>query len=219
MLQNNRKTWKAIAVTAVGALSISLLAACGSNDEGGGSTSFNNSIEGDTSSVVVKYKGGEITEKEFNSELKIMEFMNPTIAAYLQMDEMREMFVKQQVAYEYLSKDVSQEAGEKGLEEAEAQLTQMKTQVGGDEAWKQMLTDYEVTEDELKNYMTRVLSLVEYKSQDVTDEQAKTEYEANKDQFITASVRHVLISNTDPESGKLARKGKLLNLRRKSKPS
>lgn len=71
------------------------------HDTGGGSTSFNNSIEGDTSSVVVKYKGGEITEKEFNSELKIMEFMNPTIAAYLQMDEMREMFVKQQVAYEY----------------------------------------------------------------------------------------------------------------------
>lgn len=215
MLQNKKKTWKTIAVTAVGALSISLLAACGSSEESSGG--FNNSTEGDTSAVVVKYKGGEITENEFNTELKIMKFMSPDVASLLEMDQFREVLVQQQVTYEYLSNDASKEAAEKGLEEAQTQLEQMKTQVGGEEAWNTMLKEYDLTEDELKNYMARVMTIVQDKSKDVTDEQLKAEFDKNIDQFITASVRHVLINFTDPETNEERPEGEALKIAKEVK--
>lgn len=209
MLRSNKKSWKTIAVTMVGVLSISLLAACGNGDD-------QNAASDDTSAIIVKYDGGEITENEFNTEMKIMKFMSPQYAQLMEMDEFREYLVEQQVTYEYLSNQASDESKEEGEKEADSQLAQMKAQVG-DEQWKAMLEEYELTEADIKNYMARVLTIVKDKSPKVTEEEIKAQYDANPEQFITATVRHVLISFQDPETQEDRPEGEALKIAKEVK--
>lgn len=210
MLRSNKKSWKTIAVTMVGVLSISLLAACGNGDD-------QNSASDDNSAIIVKYDGGEITENEFNTELKIMKFMSPQYAQLMEMDEFREYLVEQQVTYEYLSNQASDESKKEGEAEADSQLAQMKTQVGGDDEWKSMLEEYDLTEADIKNYMARVLTIVKDKSPKVTEEELKAQYDADPDQFITATVRHVLISFQDPETQEDRAEGEALKIAKEAK--
>ncbi|WP_454193194.1 foldase protein PrsA [Paenibacillus sp. Marseille-Q7038] len=209
MLRSNKKSWKTIAVTMVGVLSISLLAACGNGDD-------QNAASDDKSAIIVKYDGGEITENEFNTEMKIMKFMSPQYAQLMEMDEFREYLVEQQVTYEYLSNQASDESKKQGEEEAGNQLTQMKTQVG-DEQWKVMLEEYDLTEADIKNYMARVLTIVKDKSPKVTEEELKAQYDASPEQFITATVRHVLISFQDPETQEDRPEGEALKIAKEAK--
>ncbi|WIV19283.1 peptidylprolyl isomerase [Paenibacillus polygoni] len=209
MLRSNKKSWKTIAVTMVGVLSISLLAACGNGDD-------QNSASDDKSAIIVKYDGGEITENEFNTEMKIMKFMSPQYAQLMEMDEFREYLVEQQVTYEYLSNQASEESKKQGEEEADNQLAQMKEQVG-DEQWKAMLENYELTEADIKNYMARVLTIVKDKSPKVTEEELKAQYDASPEQFITATVRHVLISFQDPETQEERAEGEALKIAKEVK--
>ncbi|WP_160036673.1 peptidylprolyl isomerase [Paenibacillus sp. An7] len=209
MLRSNKKSWKTIAVTMVGVLSISLLAACGNGDD-------QNSASDDNSAIIVKYDGGEITENEFNTEMKIMKFMSPQYAQLMEMDEFREYLVEQQVTYEYLSNQASDESKKQGEEEADNQLAQMKEQVG-DEQWKAMLENYELTEADIKNYMARVLTIVKDKSPKVTEEELKAQYDASPEQFITATVRHVLISFQDPETQEERAEGEALKIAKEVK--
>lgn len=210
MLRSNKKSWKTIAVTMVGVLSISLLAACGNGDD-------KSAASEDNSAIVVKYDGGEITENEFNTELNIMKFMSPQYAQLLEMDEFREYLVEQQVVYEYLSNQASEEAKKAGAEEAETQLAAMKEQVGGEDEWKSMLEEYDLSEDDIKNYMTRVLTIVQDKSAKVTEDQLKAQYDADPEQFITASVRHVLINFQDPDTQEDRPEGEALKIAKEVK--
>lgn len=209
MLRSNKKSWKTIAVTMVGVLSISLLAACGNGDD-------QNAASDDKSAIIVKYDGGEITENEFNTEMKIMKFMSPQYAQLMEMDEFREYLVEQQVTYEYLSNQASDESKKEGEKEADSQLAQMKAQVG-DEQWKAMLEEYELTEADIKSYMARVLTIVKDKSPKVTEEEMKAQYDANPEQFITATVRHVLISFQDPETQEDRPEGEALKIAKEVK--
>lgn len=210
MLRSNKKSWKTVAVTMVGVLSISLLAACGNSDD-------TSAASEDNSAIVVKYDGGEITENEFNTELNIMKFMSPQYAQLLEMDEFREYLVEQQVVYEYLSNQASEEAKKAGAEEAETQLAAMKEQVGGEDEWKSMLEEYDLTENDIKNYMTRVLTIVQDKSAKVTEDQLKAQYDADPEQFITATVRHVLINFQDPDTQEDRPEGEALKIAKEVK--
>lgn len=210
MLRSNKKSWKTIAVTMVAVLSISLLAACGNSDD-------QNAAGDDNSAIIVKYNGGEITENEFNTEMNIMKFMSPQYAQLMEMDEFREYLVEQQVTYEYLSNQASDESKKAGEEEADSQIAQMKTQVGGDDKWNTMLKEYDLTEADIKNYMARVLTIVKDKSAKVTDEELKAQFDAAPEQFITASVRHVLISFQDPETQEDRAEGEALKIAKEVK--
>lgn len=190
MPSRNRKAWKLFVMSLTAALLLPLLAGCGDNNK--------DKEQKDDSKVVVKYKGGEITEKEFELEQRMLQFVSPESAQFLQMDEFKEYLAKQGVAYEYLSANAGEEAKKTAEAQAEDVIKQYKKQIGA-EQFKKMLDTQKLTEQDFKNYMLRVMTVVEDQKIKVSEDDVKKTFEKNKQDFTLVTVRHVLIGFTDTE--------------------
>ncbi|MFI2858948.1 peptidylprolyl isomerase [Paenibacillus sp. JSM ZJ436] len=190
MPSRNKKSGKLFMVTMSAMLSISL-AACGNENAAAPAPE-------DNSKIVVKYKGGEITEKEFELEQKVMQFMSPQFAQFAQMDEFKEYLAKQGAAYEYLAVDASEESREAAKKQADELVDKNKEAMGA-EALEAALTAQGLTEDELRSYMLRVMTVMEDQKNKVTDEEIKNTFDEQQEDFTVVTLRHVLIGLTDSE--------------------
>ncbi|MFS0874097.1 peptidylprolyl isomerase [Paenibacillus xylanilyticus] len=210
MLPKYKKVGKVLSVSMVAVLSLSLLAACGKKEEA--ATPETN----DTSAVVATYDGGTITANEFDMEQRVMKFLYPEYAQMMEMDDFKDYLVRQEVAYEYLSGKASEEAKTEGAKTATEQFDKMKASVQADQ-WTEMLKAQNLTDQNIKDYMTRIMTVIKDKETGVTEDAIKKEFETNKDQFTTASVRHVLINFTDPDTQKERKKEDALKIAKEVK--
>lgn len=154
---------------------------------------------GKKSNVVATYEGGEITAEEFDLEQRILlAVSDPMTQQFMQMDEYKEYLLKQQVAYKYLAAKADNKFKETGKTKGTEAFNNMKNYYGADK-FKEMLSSQKVTEDDIKNYMIRYYTVLETESVNITDEDMKKEFEATKEDYITASVRHILIGFKDAE--------------------
>ncbi|MEK5394167.1 peptidylprolyl isomerase [Paenibacillus sp. VTT E-133280] len=181
MSLNKKKSWKVLLVSLVAAVSFSMLAACGSS--------------ADDSKAVATYKGGTITEKEFAMDQKIMKFLSPQQAQYLEIEAFKESILKQEVGFEYLASKATDEAKKQAKKEADSQIADLKKALGDN--YKKTLKDADVTEGDIHSYMERVLTVYQDMLLKVTDDQVVKEFEATKGDFTVATLRHVLIGLTD----------------------
>ncbi|GAB6992560.1 peptidylprolyl isomerase [Paenibacillus pini] len=204
MLFNKKRTWKTLIITIVAVVSVSALSACGKTESAAN--------QGDNSKVVATYKNGEITENEFDTQKKIMTFLSPEYAQLMEMDDFKTYLVKQKIAFEYLSGKASDTAKKAGEEQAGQQIAQMKKQVG-DEQYKKMIDAQKLKEEDLKQYLIQVYSTIEDMKSKVTADDVKKQYDATKQDYTVANVRHVLIGledankkeRTKPEALKIAK--------------
>jgi len=202
MPSRNKRAWKTFIVSLTAVLSMSMIAACGKDDSKGN--------EVDDSKVIVKYKGGELTAKEFDLEQRMIQFMSPEYAQFLQMDEFKEYLAKQGVAYEYLYAKADDKAKEAAGKQADELLKSNKSAMG-EENYKKALEAQKLTEEDVKNYMLRIMTVVEYEKSQVTEDDMKKDFEANKQDYTKVSVRHVLVGFQDPE-GKERPEGEALKI-------
>jgi len=210
MLLKYKNVRKVLSVSMVAVLSLSLLAACGKKE----AESTNDPK--DTSAVVATYEGGTITANEFDMEQRVMKFLYPEYAQMMDMDDFKDFLVRQEVAYEYLSNKASKEAKTAGAKAATEQFDKMKAQVAADQ-WTEMTKAQNLTDQNIKDYMTRIMTVIKDKETGVTEDQIKSEFETNKDQYTTATVRHVLINFTDPDTQKERKKEDALKLAKEVK--
>lgn len=210
MLLKYKNVRKVLSVSMIAVLSLSLLAACGKKD----AESTNDPK--DTSAVVATYDGGTITANEFDMEQRVMKFLYPEYAQMMDMDDFKDFLVRQEVAYEYLSNKASEEAKTAGAKAATEQFDKMKAQVAADQ-WTEMTKAQNLTDQNIKDYMTRIMTVIKDKETGVTEDQMKSEFETNKDQYTTATVRHVLINFTDPDTQKERKKEDALKLAKEVK--
>ncbi|MCQ4088959.1 peptidylprolyl isomerase [Saccharibacillus sp. JS10] len=192
MMQLSHKKWgKLASLGAVAVLSFSVLAACGDKAD-------NDTAKTDDSKVLATYDGGTVTEDQFNTELNVMKFLQPTYASMMDSSEIKNYMLDQQIAYNYLEGKATDEEKKKGAEMATEQINQLKGQVD-QEQLDTMLKDQNITEADLTTYMTQVMTAVQYMSDQVKDEDVQKEYDANKDAYITAKISHILIGLTDKD--------------------
>ncbi|AIQ38663.1 peptidylprolyl isomerase [Paenibacillus sp. FSL R7-0312] len=177
----NKKPWKVLLVSLVAAVSFSMLAACSSNS-------------GDDTAVAT-YNGGTITAKEFDLDTRVMKFLSPQQAQYLEIDMFKESILKQEVAFEHLAGQATDEAKKAAEKEVDTQIETIKSSLG--DSYKSSLKEQDLSESDLRSYMQRVLTVYQDMLLKVTDEQVKTEYEAIKADFTVATLRHVLVGLTD----------------------
>lgn len=190
MSLNKTKSWKVLLVSLAAAVSFSMLSACSSNNN-------NNSAAEDNSKAVATYKDGTITEKEFDLDTRVMKFLSPQQAQYLEIDAFKESILKQEVAFEYLAGKATDEAKTQAEKEADVQVTSLKTALG--DTYESSLKEQNLTEAEIRTYMVRVLTVYQDMLLKITDDQVKAEFEATKGDFTVATLRHVLIGLTDAE--------------------
>ncbi|HEY4390289.1 MAG TPA: peptidylprolyl isomerase [Paenibacillus sp.] len=184
MFRSKGRSWKTLLLTAlVVVLTMSVLAGCGKKTD---------------NNVVATYDGGEITQKEFDLEQRMVLALQPQMAQFTEMDDFREYLVKQAIAYKYWESKADDKMKEEGKKKAETQYKAMKDANGADNV-KQMLDAQKITEKEFQNYMTRIYTVMETQLKGVTEDDVKKEFEASKEDYITASVRHILIGLQDSE--------------------
>lgn len=210
MLQKYKTVRKVLSVGMIAVLSVSLLAACGKKEEAKAPEST------DTSAVVATYDGGTITANEFDMEQRVMKFLYPEYAQMMDMDDFKDYLVRQEIAYKYLSENASDEAKAEGAKVATEQFDKMKAQVP-EEQWPEMLKAQNLTDDNIKGYMTRIMTVIKDKETGVTEDDMKAEFDKNKEQYTTASVRHVLINFTDPKTQKERKKEDALKIAKEVK--
>ncbi|MHA0857613.1 peptidylprolyl isomerase [Paenibacillus sp. CMAA1364] len=179
----NKRLKKLVSITLVTALALTLLSACGKNTE----------------EAVATYKGGEVTLDEYNMEKKVLMFLTPQYAQLAEMDEFKTYLVNQQVAFEYLSENANKEAKTLGVQTAKDQLANMKGMVGDEEGFKKMLKEQGLSEADLKSYLEKVMISMEDMNLKIKDTDIKAQYDATKQDYTLASVRHILISLQDAE--------------------
>ncbi|MGG1612580.1 MULTISPECIES: peptidylprolyl isomerase [Paenibacillus] len=189
MFQSKRRSWRMLLIALVTVLAFSVMAGCGKNASSGGK---------DTSKVIATYEGGEITENEFDREQRIVLALQPQMEQFMQMEDFRQYLVKQEIAYEYLEAKADEKTKEAGKKKAEEQFDLMKSSYG-EENFKNMLDAQKVSEAEFKDYMVRIYTVMEGERQKISEDDVKKEFEATKQDYTTASVRHILINFTDPD--------------------
>ncbi|MGG3455423.1 peptidylprolyl isomerase [Paenibacillus rhizolycopersici] len=190
MFQSKRRSWRMLLIALVAVLALSVMAGCGKKEASSGGK--------DTSKVIATYEGGEITENEFDREQRIVLALQPQMEQFMQMEDFRQYLIKQEIAYEYLETKADDKTKEAGKKKAEEQFDQMKKS-NGEDSFKQMLDAQKITEADFKNYMVRIYTVMEGERQKITEDDVKKEFEATKQDYTTASVRHILINFTDPD--------------------
>lgn len=184
---NKRRSWKGIIVTLTLVLTLTLLSGCGSNGD----------------NVVATYEGGQITQEQFDKEMAnrlflIPSYQQPQYMELMKMDEFREFFIREQIAYLYLADKAPEESKAQGKKMSEEQFKEFKAQIG-EADFKKMLDAQKLTEQEVIDYRARLLTVVDEYNKKVTEEQIKKQFDLNQKDLTTASVRHILIGFTDKE--------------------
>ncbi|WP_068505544.1 peptidylprolyl isomerase [Paenibacillus kribbensis] len=209
---NKRKPWRMLSLGMAALLAISVLAACTKQAD----ESKVKDEPKDNSTVVATYTGGTITEAEFNRAISMVKFLSPEYESVISSEPMREQVVKQEVLYKLLVAKADAKAKEEGAKNGNEQFEQYKKSLG-DAKFKSSLNEQKLTEQDVKDYFTRIMTVISSEANKVTDDQLKQEFEKNKDQFTTASVRHVLINFTDPKTNKERKKEDALKLAKEVK--
>lgn len=209
MSRSKSRSWKTLLIAVVAVLTLSMLAACGKKEDKDKNAA--NGGEG-TATAVATYEGGEITEKEFDLELRVIKVLQPQMEQLMQMEGFQEFLVKQAISYEYLFDKADDKAKKEGKKSGEEQIKSIKQQVGGDANFKEILKAQNVTEKELKDYLIRAFTVVASQTANVTEDDIKAEFDAVKDRYTKATVRHILIRLTDDEGKEKRSKEEALKL-------
>lgn len=188
MSSSKQKSWKVLLVSLAAAVSFSMLSACSSNNN-------NNNAADDNSTAFATYKGGTITEKEFDNDTRVMKFLSPQQAQFLEIDTFKESILKQEVAFEYLAGKATDEAKKQAEKEADLQVADLKKGLG--DTYESSLKEQNLKESDVRDYMVRVLTVYQDMLLKVTDEQVKTKFEEVKGDFTVATLSHILIGLTD----------------------
>jgi foldase protein PrsA len=164
-----------------------------------------------TTNVVV-YTGGTITKTEFQTFEGINRLFNPYYDQIASMDATyRKKIAKQLVGLKVLTAKADKATLAKLSTKATTELTAFRndarTQLGGQDAYKSMLNELKITESDIKTYLMRSDYVTNYFKKtysaiDVTNQYNKM---VKNNQFVVASVRHILVMTNDPSTGKAKR--------------
>ncbi len=165
----------------------------------------------DEGTIVATYKGGQVTEKEFNGFLGADKFFNYSqmYALYESSPTFKKDMLNQYIGMQYLIKDASEDIVKKAEKSAKDQMDQFQksmTDKQNKDQYTKMLKELGIEEPDLQLYMKRQLILADLLKQKFPDDQVKAQYDKdikeNKDKFTKATVDHILIALKDPNTNK-----------------
>lgn len=184
MLHGSRKSaWRIGALLIVAAMLVMTMAACGAKE-----------------TEVATYKGGNVTDKEFNKYLAVFTIMQPTYEQIIEIPQFKEQLLQQYISYKILSSQASEETKKAADKDIKEQMKQYKAALKSNADLKAAVDAKKVKDKDMENYLKLGTTVVAHMNSKVTDEEMKAEIEKSPIDYTKVSVRHILISTstTDP---------------------
>lgn len=210
MWQNNNSRYRWFRGMLAILLVIVTVSGCGGDKKevGGKQTDGENAGNGDK--IVAKYKGGQVTQTEFDSFTGVTLFFYGQYASFKDDPNFQNSILQQLITFKILYDRADDKAKENTTPKVKEQINQFKQLVeaqGG--TLEDKLKEQSLTEQDIEQYIERSMVVMTDLEKQVEDKDAKAEYDAaikaDKNAFIdTATVSHILIGVAD-SSGKALR--------------
>jgi len=161
--------------------------------------------QGDT---IATYKGGQITQTEFDKFTAYLIVEEPTVSVYLQIPAFKEQFVRQLALYKVLAGQATDAQKKEAEESAAFFAEQLDEYLKAYPAMQEEMTKRGVSADELKT-IRRVLAaadmVISGKAEElagkVKEEEVRAEFDKNPNDYNIVTVRHILVSTMDLATG------------------
>lgn len=178
-------------------LTMTVLSGCGKKGKEGST---------DSKTVVATYKdGGKVTRGEFNKYVGATKFFYPMYAQYEADPAFQEHMMNQLIAFRLLASKADDAAKKDADTKTTEQMDQIKkyfeqTDKG---ALDKQLKEYDITQDDLKEYVKTSMIVLTSAEKQVTDDQVKANYDekAKAKALDVATVSHILVMLKD-QTGK-----------------
>ncbi|GGD99541.1 peptidylprolyl isomerase [Paenibacillus nasutitermitis] len=198
----SRTNWKKGVLLLFATMLVVVLAAgCGKkkNEEG--------TAPGETEGkVIVTYKDGTVTEKEFDKYATFFGIVQPQTEMYLSIPQLKEQFLREYVGYKILKARIGDKEDKALEEEINTFYTQIKQQIDATPEVKAKADKVGLTEADIRYFYTMITSIMKDEESKVTDADVKAQFDKTKDDYNVISVRHILIGTVNPETGEETRK-------------
>ncbi|MCD1260312.1 peptidylprolyl isomerase [Paenibacillus athensensis] len=156
--------------------------------------------------VVATFKGGQVTQQQFDTFLAVNTFFQPSYGSQQTNQQYLEEMVKQLVSGLILNSRVSEQDRAADKARAVKQVTDWNNQYG--EQFTSSMSANKITQQDVIDFLASSYSAQRALGATLTDERLKEQYDthlkSNPNYYTSASVRHILIGLTD-SSGKALR--------------
>ncbi|PWV95969.1 foldase protein PrsA [Paenibacillus cellulosilyticus] len=173
-------------------LIVSVLAACGKKKE--------------EDTVIATYKGGQVTESEFNKYVAFYSMFDQTFAMYVTIPEAKEHYLKEYIGYKVLFDKASQEDKDAASANLDAFVKQYEDALVDNESLKKSTEEAGLKSDDVRQFYQQIVTIRKYWERNVTEDEMKAEFEKNKTGYNKVTVRHILIATMDLSTGAEKRK-------------
>ncbi|WP_373232006.1 peptidylprolyl isomerase [Cohnella sp.] len=200
MLHHNRMPYRRLATLMLAAVMlVALISACGKKEEGTSGAG--------KGTVIATYKGGEVTDTEFDKYAAYAALMSPEKAMYMSIPQFKEQFIQQYIVTKEMVKNVSDE-DKKAAETASATFkTQLEEAMKTQAELKKHMDDNNLSVNEAVAFFENDSAFQSYytaKGEElkpsVTEAEIKAEFDKAPVDFNIVSVRHILIGTVDPQT-------------------
>lgn len=160
-----------------------------------------------SSKAVATYKGGEITQAEFDKFIGVNKAMDPSMASMLEEPTYKDYVLNQMLNQQAILKILYSKATDQSKKDAEKKADDYMAPIKSFDKdqkaqFESNLKTANVTEKDLKDYFKQTFAVMTDMSNKVTDDQVKAEYDkALKEDphyYDMVNVRHILIATMDP---------------------
>jgi len=156
--------------------------------------------------VIATYTGGQVTKKEFEKYALFFQIINPQTSAYMADPEMKEQFLREYIGYKLL---YAPNAGTALSATKETELSQFMQQytafVTRNPELKASNEKAGLADSDVKHLYTMITLALDSMQNKVTDAQLKARFEQTKSDYNVVSVRHILVTTDDIQTGKTVR--------------
>ncbi|MBW7453126.1 peptidylprolyl isomerase [Paenibacillus sepulcri] len=156
--------------------------------------------------VIATYSGGKVTNTEFAKYALFFSIVNPDTAAYLNDPAAKEQFLREYIGYKLLYGPV---AGKPLSAEDQNGLTQFMEQynayIAQNAELKASNEKAGLAESDVKKFYTMITVALGSMQKKVTDVQIKSRFDQTKSDYNIVSVRHILVTTSDPQTGETVR--------------
>lgn len=191
MLQSKMKIWskKSVILLTASVLAISLLSGCAKKG---------------SSEVIATYKdNGTITRSEFDSFVNVNVMFQPNLSSYISDPAFQHDILNQLIVYKIFAAKADEKTKADADQHAAAQMDQFKSILNAQEGGlDKQLKDAKISITDLENTVKLTVTAMFSADNNVTDQDLQNAYNehlsADPHSFDLTSVRHILISTTDP---------------------